>query len=160
MVQGLVASLIVTLGTVYGSLFLRDMLLKQRLIDEAQQVWQVIEHDAQVELPGTSGISTFYVPTGEMPDDVPPALRSLTPGLHAIDDGKWRLTYVSRRAEGTLYVRAAPGLTDHLVRWISLLAILLSVAGIALISWLGYRRCKRIVTPVAQLTESVLSWIR
>ncbi len=157
--QGVLASLLVTVGTLYGSMVLRDVLLKQRIVDEAQQVWELIERDPQVRLPPQwGGFNTYYVPAGGMPDEVPPELRALAPGLHAGDDGLWRLTYVSRHAEGTLYMRIAPDLTDHLVRWISRLAVAFSVLGIAFISWLGYRRCKRIVSPVAQLTDSVLTW--
>lgn len=156
--QGLIASLVVTFGTLYGSLVLRDILLKQRIVDEAQRTWELVDADPQAPLPQSNAFARYFVPAGSMPDDVPPALRALTPGLHRTHDGTWRLAYVSERAEGRLYINVAPGLTDHVVRWISILAVALSVTGIALISWLGYRRCRRIVAPVSQLTDTVLAW--
>lgn len=156
--QGLVASLLVTLGTLYGSLVLRDILLKQRIVDETQRTWELIEADPQAPLPQSNAYARFFVPTGSMPDQVPPSLRALPPGFHRTHDGTWRLAYVSERAEGTVYLNVAPGLADYIVRWISILAVALSISGIALISWLGYRRCRRIVAPVAALTDDVLAW--
>lgn len=157
-VQGLIASLLVTLGTLYGSLMLRDILLKQRIVDEAQRTWEQVEADPQAPLPQSNSYAQFFVPVGSMPDRVPPALRALPPGFHRMPGNARGFAYVSERAKGTLYLNIAPGLTDHVVRWISLLAVVLSVSGIAFISWLGYRRCKRIVAPVAQLTDTVLAW--
>lgn len=156
--QGLVASLVVTLGTLYGSLVLRDTLLKQRIVDETQLTWKLVETDPDALLPQSNIYERYFVPTGSMPDNVPPQLRALPPGFHRTRDGTWRLAYVSERAEGTVYLSVAPGLPDHIVRWISILAVALSVTGIALISWLGYRRCRRIVAPVATLTDTVLAW--
>ena len=157
-VQGVIASLVVTLGTLYGSLVLRDILLKQRIVDEAQRTWELVDADPQAALPQSNSYARFFVPAGSMPDQVPPILRALPPGFHRTHDGIWRLAYISERAEGTIYLSVAPGLADHIVRWISILAVALSVLGIAFISWLGYRRCRRIVAPVAQLTDTVLAW--
>ena len=156
--QGVVASVLVALGTLVGSYLLRDFLLKQRIVTEIERVWEVVQKDEGGLPRVASGFDSYFVPSGGMPDRVPPALRSLTPGLHVTGDEKWRLAYVSQRAEGTIYIRVGPGLADRVVRWISLLATALSISGIAFISWLGYRRCKRIVTPVSRLTESVLAW--
>ena len=156
--QGVVASLLITLGTLYGSTVLRDVLLKQRLVDEAQRIWDVVSVDPNAPLPQTTNYTGYFVSTGTMPDNVPPRLRALTPGFHHIHDGPWRLAYVSERAEGTIYLSVAPGLTDNVVRWISILAVALSVIGIALITWLGYRQCKQVVAPVSRLTDAVLAW--
>ena len=156
--QGVVASVLVTIGTLTGGYLLRETLLKQRIITEADRVWELVQDDPDDVPPISSVYDVHFVPTGGMPDGVPAQLRSLTPGVHRVDDPRWRLAYISQRAQGTLYLRLAPGLTDRLVRWISLLATGLAILSIAFISWLGYRRCKRIIAPVARLTRSVQGW--
>lgn len=156
--QGLVASVLIAVGTLYGGLVLRDALLKQRIVDDAQRVWELVNADPVAPLPQSSNYTRYFVPAGSMPDKVPAALRVLTPGFHHSNDGTWRLAYVSERAEGTIYINAAPDLTDYIVRWISVLAAVLGVTGIILISWLGYRRCKQIVAPVSQLADAVQAW--
>ena len=156
--QAVVASLLVVFGTLYGGSVLRDVLLKQRIVNEAEHVWELLETQPGQAAQQSSTFDTYFVRTGGMPDNVPPELRALTPGLHRMRHAEWRLAYVSQRAEGTVYMRIAPGLTDRVVRWMAMLAVLLAVTGISLISWLGYRRCKRIVAPVSRLTNSVLSW--
>ena len=155
--QGVAASLLVTLGMLYGSLMLRDLLLKQRIADDAQRVWELVNADPRAPSPQSSNFARYFVPAGSMPDKVPPSLRALTPGLHRLGRDPTRLAYVSERAEGTIYLNVAPDLTDHVVRWISVLAVILSVLGIGIISWLGYRRCKQIIAPVSQLTDTVLA---
>lgn len=156
--QGVAASVLVMIGTLYGSLLLRDMLLKQRLLAEVDRAWELVERSPDAVIPGNATFESYFVPAGDMPDEVPPDLRALAPGLHRITEGTRRLSYVSERAEGTLYVTMSPGTTDRIVKWISVLAVALAVLGIAFISWLGYRRCKRIVAPVSQLTDRVLAW--
>ena len=156
--QALVASLLVSLGTLLGSLMLRETLLEQRILQEAAHVWDLVDRDPHAVLPQSAVFDSYFVPAGVMPDEVPPDLRSLSPGLQHTADGEWRLAYVSERDKGRVYLRMSPGLTDRIVFWISVLAVALSVAGITLISWLGYRRCKRIVAPVTRLTRAVLGW--
>ena len=156
--QGVAASVLVMLGTLYGSLLLRDVLLKQRLMTEVQRSWELIEQSPNPPLPRNATFESYFVPAGEMPDHVPPNLRPLTSGLHRSSTDTRRISYVSERADGTLYLSMSPGTTDRIVKWISVLAVAMSVLGIAFISWLGYRRCKRIVAPVSQLTDRVLAW--
>lgn len=157
-VQGVIASLLITLGTLYGSLFLRDILLRQQIAEEAGRLWTLVDADPQAALPHSAYYERYFVPARSMPDKVPPALRALPPGFHRMHDGTWRLAYVSERSEGTIYLNVAPGVTDNIVLWISILGVGLAVIGIAFISWLGYRRCKQIVAPVSQLADAVQAW--
>ncbi len=156
--QGVAASVLVMIGTLYGSLLLRDMLLKQRLLAEVDRAWELVERSPDAVIPGNATFESYFVPAGDMPDEVPPDLRALSPGLHRINAETRQLSYVSGRAQGMLYVILSPGTTDRIVQWVSVLAVALSVLAIAFISWLGYRRCKRIVAPVSRLTDSVLAW--
>ncbi|MGY0505959.1 sensor histidine kinase [Luteimonas sp. e5] len=156
--QGLIASVLVTAGTFYGSMLLRDSLLKQRLVNEVDRTWQLLAQDPRARLAESATIRSYFVPSGAMPDAVPPQLRALSPGLHNVHDGDWRVAYVSQRAEGVVFVQAAPGATDGLVARVAVLAALLSVLSVILLSLLGYRRCKRIVAPISRLTDRVLAW--
>lgn len=147
--QGVAASVLVMLGTLYGSLLLRDVLLKQRLMTEVQRSWELIEQSPNTPLPRNATFESYFVPAGDMPDHVPPNLRPLTSGLHRSSTDTRRISYVSERADGTLYLSMSPGTTDRIVKWISVLAVAMSVLGIALIScWAtgaasgSWRRCR------------------
>ncbi|RMH93521.1 sensor histidine kinase [Lysobacter pythonis] len=157
--QAFMAWLLLAVGLSLGSLLLRDALMQQRMLNEAENAWNLAgrTHYRSGSLPHSTGMGTYFVPTGGMPDHVPPALRSLPPGFHRMD-GPWRLVYVGERAQGRLYMRIAPGMSDRIVYWTTILALGLSMIGIAMISWLGYRRSKRVVAPLSRLTEMVLAW--
>ncbi len=155
--QAIVASLVVVVGTYLGSLVLRDALLKQRMMTEANAAWAQVDRGDQRNLRKSVSFQVFFVPAGGMPDNVPAPLRTLTPGMHKMP-GKWRLALVSERAAGRVYLLMAPGTSDRLVFWMSVLAGSLAVLGIGLISLLGYRRSMRVVAPVARLSEAVLAW--
>lgn len=156
--QALLASALLLLGVAITGMVLRDALLRQRALVEMDNAWALVERDASLPLPASSDLETYFVPAGAMPDQVPPQLRALSPGLHRTEDGKWHRTHVSERAAGRLYMRIAPGMSDRLVVWMLLAGGSAGVIGIWILSWLGYRRSRRVVAPVASLTRRVLAW--
>lgn len=155
--QALVAGLLVTIGTLVGGAWLSNSILSTRVAREAAEVWQALERDPQRPLPHSAALTTYFVPPGGDDSMVPAALRQLSPGQHRIK-GDFRMAYVGERPVGRLYMLFAPGVVDRIVNGVSLLAILLSLLAISLLSWLGYRRCKRVIAPVSRLAEQVAHW--
>lgn len=155
--QALIASLLFIAGITLVSVVLSDALLKQRIQQEVVHAWDMVERNDREPLPGSADLETYFVPAGSMPDQVPPELRALAPGLHRMA-GEWRRVYVSERAAGRIYLRIAPGLSNRLLWWMSLLSSAVSVIGIVVLSWLGYRRSRRMVAPLAHLTQVALDW--
>lgn len=155
--QAIVASGVVLIGTLIGSVFLRDVLLEQRLRSEVSTSWALVEKDPSVSLPKNSVFKGYFVPANTMPDAVPASLRSLPPGTHRLS-GKERVALVSERPNGRIYMTITPSMTDRLVVWMSVLASVVAVLGIGLISRLAYRRSARIVEPVARLADAARAW--
>ncbi len=155
--QAVVASGVVLIGTLIGSLFLRDELLEQRLRSEINTTWALVEKDPTVSLQRNSVFNGYFVPANTMPDAVPAPLRSLPPGVHRLPDSG-RVALVSERPSGRVYMTITPSITDRLVVWMTVLASLAAIIGISLISWLAYRRSARIVEPVAHLADAARAW--
>ncbi|PJK14195.1 two-component sensor histidine kinase [Lysobacteraceae bacterium NML07-0707] len=155
--QALIASLLFISGITLVSVVLSDALFKQRVQREVAHAWEMVARNADEPLPGSADLETYFVPAGSMPDQVPPQMRALSPGLHRMA-GEWRRVYVSERAAGRVYLRISPGLSNRLVWWTSLLSSAVSVIGIIALSWLGYRRSRRMVAPLAHLTQVALDW--
>lgn len=155
--QAMVATGVVLIGTLIGSLFLRDVLLQQRLRSEVNSSWALVEKDPALSLPRNSVFNGYFVPANTMPDAVPAPLRTLPPGVHRLS-GNERMAVVSERSRGRIYMTITESMTDRLVVWISVLASFASVIGISLISWLAYRRSARIVEPVARLADAARIW--
>ncbi|MDO4709211.1 MAG: HAMP domain-containing sensor histidine kinase [Pseudomonadota bacterium] len=155
--QALIASLLFISGITLVSVLLSDALLKQRVQQEVVHAWDLVARNAHEPLPRSTDLETYFVPAGSMPDQVPAEMRALLPGLHRMA-GQWRRVYVSERAAGRIYLRIAPGLSTRLLWWMSLLSSAVSVIGIVVLSWLGYRRSRRMVAPLAHLTQVALDW--
>ncbi|PJK07845.1 two-component sensor histidine kinase [Lysobacteraceae bacterium NML120232] len=155
--QALVASLLFVAGIALTSLVLQDALLKQRVQLEVDHAWDMVARNADKPLPHGAELETYFVPVGKSAAHVPAELRALSPGTHRMAS-PWRQVYVSERAAGRVYIRIAPGTSDRLVLWLSLLCSVVSIIGIAILSWLGYRRSRRVVAPVTQLAQVARHW--
>lgn len=155
--QTLVAALLVTVGTIVGAGWLTDRIMKEYIAQEMAQTWERIAQDAAVELPQNLSWRTYYVATGSDDSAVPEWLRQLPPGMHRGQD-QYRYVKIEQRPQGRLFLLSSPTALEQVVRAMSLLAIVLSLLAITLVSWLGYRRCKRVVAPVTLLAREVGDW--
>jgi signal transduction histidine kinase len=155
--QAAIASLVMALGLVYGSAYLRDRILLERLESESAHLWEAIGHDPQARLSSGMGIESWLVAPGAGDAALPPELRGLGPGFHRLPDGK-RLAYVSEGEHGRLVLSLQPRGANHIVLYNTLLALSLAVACIAVLARLGYKRSKAAVEPVAHLADALVRW--
>lgn len=156
--QALIASVLITAGTLLAAQWVSNSILGTRMSHEAASVWEMLERDALKPLPNTTAMRSYFVPRVNGDDSVVPAkVRNLAPGIHQVQ-GEFRMAYVGERQLGRLYILMAPGATDRIVSSVSWTAIGMALLAIALLSWLSYRRCQRLVEPISNLSEQVAHW--
>ncbi|PNS07492.1 sensor histidine kinase [Solilutibacter silvestris] len=157
LLQGIIAVVLVLIGTVVGSQMLAAGLLRDRIRNESDRMWELVQRDPAKPLPNGFGYQAWFVPAGKQPDAVPPQLRVTSPGFHRDADGS-SMIYVGEHAEGRLYLRVEPVFATNLVRWVSIFAATLSLIAIATLSWLGHRRFRRMMAPLERLSHAAERW--
>ncbi|GAB6196124.1 sensor histidine kinase [Lysobacter xanthus] len=156
-VQALVASLVMALGVACAELGVRQVLLRDRLSDEAASIWVQRREAPAAPMPRNSRMSTYFVPAGGDVTPLPAELRAADAGAHVPLWGS-PATYVERRGEGTLYIRFDPAYNDAAVFWTGGLSLLLALLVTYVSAWLTYRTSKRMVAPVSWLAGVVARW--
>lgn len=157
--QALISSLLIAMGVVLLGLAVRQGVLQHRLQAEAEAFWTQRAHDPAHPLPVTSNLESFLDLDGMPGQDgpVPADYRALSEGMHWLSAR--RLTvYVDRRPQGTLYLQLTAGDVERAILLTGLSSFLLAMLTIAVISWLGYRTSKRLVSPVSWLANIVSRW--
>ncbi len=154
--QAIVASLVLALGMAWGSAYLRDRMLEDRMASEAAHLWDAIERDPQARLSSGMGIDSWLLADGE-DITLPRELQGLEPGFRRLPGGE-RLAHVSERDGRRLVLTLEPRTADKIVLYTSLLALLLAVAGIIVIVRFGYRYSKAAVAPVVRLADALVHW--
>lgn len=157
LLQGIIAVVLVLIGTFLGSQLLAEGLLRDRIRTESDRMWDLVQRDPAKPLPSGFGYQAWFVPAGKQPDAVPPQLRVTSPGFHHDPDGG-SMIYVGEHAEGRLYLRVEPMFASKLVRWSSILAATLSLIAIATLTWLGHRRFQRMMAPLERLSHAAERW--
>jgi signal transduction histidine kinase len=155
--QAVIASLVMALGLIYGSAYLRDRILLERLQSESAHLWEAIGRDPHATLSSGMGIESWLLAPGADDAGLPPQLRGLGPGFHRLADGK-HLAYVSEGERGKLVLSLLPRGANHIVLYNTSLALALAIACIAVLARLGYRRSKAAVAPVAHLADALARW--
>ncbi|HZX81317.1 MAG TPA: HAMP domain-containing sensor histidine kinase [Lysobacter sp.] len=154
-IQALIASLVMALGIACTEYGVRQVLLRDRLADEARMAW--VEVGSTQTLPYNSRMVTYFVPAGGATDRVPAELRSLEPGYH-IPWWGGPAVIVDRRSAGTVYISFNPSFSDDAVFWTGGLSLLLALLVTYLSAWLTYRTSRRMVAPVSWLAGVVARW--
>ena len=157
LLQGIIAVVLVLIGTFIGSQLLAAGLLRDRVRTESDRMWDLIQRDPAKPLPSGFGYQAWFVPAGKQPDAVPPQLRVTSPGFHRDPDGE-SMVYVGEHAEGRLYLRVEPTFINRMVSWLTVLAATLSLIAIATLSWLGHRRFQRMMAPLERLSHAAERW--
>jgi signal transduction histidine kinase len=157
--QGLVATLVISLGILLGGIVVRQMLLHSLLQREAAAFWEGYRRDAAYPLPYSRTLRTYLAAPGGGGPPLPGALRDnpLGPGLHAFTPGD-DVVFVDRQPQGTLYLVYDPALIERAVFWTAAVTLLLALLVMYLTSWLTYRTSKRLVAPVSWLANVVSRW--
>lgn len=156
-IQALIASLVMALGIGCAELGVRQVLLRDRLYDEAATFWAEKAVRAPSPMPENSRMRSYFVPAGASAASVPVSLRTRAPGIYVPLWGS-PVVLVERRAAGTLYLSFNPALSDDAVFWTGGLSLLLALAVTYLSAWLTYRTSKRMVVPVSWLAGVVAKW--
>ncbi|TDK21703.1 HAMP domain-containing histidine kinase [Luteimonas aestuarii] len=155
--QALLASVAMVVGIVVVGAYVRDTLLDRWLDTEAAAFWANGGNAA--ELPRSALLQAWFVTPGDDPAAVPPRIRELAPGKHvALGDGEPRHVLLDRRAEGDLYLAISTHMVNRMAWLTALLLGGLGLLGIAVISWLTYRRSRLMVLPVNRLSDVVAQW--
>lgn len=157
LLQGIIAAVLLVIGTFIGNQLMAEGLLRDRIRTESDRMWDLVQRDPAKPLPNGFGYQAWFVPTGMQPDTVPPQLRVTSPGFHRDPDGG-SMVYVGEHAEGRLYLRVEPAFASRLVQWSSILAAMLSLIAIATLSWLGHRRFQRMMAPLERLSHAAERW--
>ena len=158
LLQGIIAVVLVLIGTFLGSQLVAEGLARDRIRVESDRMWDMIQRDPTKPLPSGFGHEAWFVPAGKQPDAVPPQLRVTSPGFHRDPADSRVMIYVGEHAEGRLYLRVEPIFSGNLVRWSSILAATLSLIAIATLSWLGHRRFQRMMAPLERLSHAAERW--
>jgi signal transduction histidine kinase len=154
--QGLLASAVLVLGIVVVGAYARDALLDRWLETEAAAFWDA--GGQPVDLPHSALVTGWFVPAGGNAAALPEELRALGPGHASPPGGEPRRVFLDRQAQGDLYLVMSTRLVNA-VAWTSALLLGgLGLVAIAVISWLTYRRSKRMVLPVNRLSDVVAQW--
>lgn len=156
-VQALVASLVLVLGILAVELGVRQMVVSDRLREEAASTWTRLATGPAAHPPHSARIRAYFVPAGDDGSRLPVALRKLPPGMHVPLWGG-RAAMVDRRAQGTLVMEFDSTLSDTAILWTGSLSLLLALLVTLVSAWLTYRTSKRLVSPVSWLAGVVAHW--
>ncbi|MCD7098214.1 HAMP domain-containing sensor histidine kinase [Stenotrophomonas sp. MMGLT7] len=155
-VQAALASLALLVAAYLVWMIVRHSLVRAALQEEAAHYWQLYEASPAQPPPNTVYVRGYIVVAGHSSLVLPASLRQLPPGFHQIGDGN--VVLVDRQALGTLYLMFLRPQVERLFLWFGAVPIVFILLAIAMLSWLGYRVSKRLVSPVAWLARRVSHW--
>lgn len=155
--QAAMASFAIVIGIFAVSMFAKDMLAVDRLHTEADAWRAGRANDPAYPLPRTSTVRGWYLPTGADPATLPDEIRDLPVGVTRFDDSA-RKILVEDEAGGRLYISMKFSLVERLVLLTSLFSAVFALGVLYVVTWVTYRRSKRLVVPVSQLAGAVARW--
>ena len=156
-VQALLATFAMVAGTFVAGQYAIRELSQKTLLEEADRFWTERRADPAARPPYTSVLRGYFVPNAAVLAGVPSHLRTMRPGLYALQADK-RMVRVQERPEGRLYI------SYHQVRllrnavWLTLAPLVLAVLAVLIVTWLTYRIARRVVAPVDWLAREVADW--
>jgi signal transduction histidine kinase len=155
---------VATLLSVYGAwVVLRDVLIQNALVQEAQHYWERLERDPDAEVPDTFNMHGYLARGGDFAT-VPEALHGFVPqSYHAVSlRGSSALVYVSEpdakrhpQLKGRLYLVFEQEQVDRLALWFGFVPLTMVLVVIYITTWLTYRVSRRAVSPVIWLAGQV-----
>lgn len=154
--QALLSSVVLVVGVLVIGIFMRNVLIEHWLDAEAEAFWDA-PADARA-LPGSATLHGWLVLPDGPADALPAELRDLAPGHATVDGRSSRRVLLDRRQGGDLYLVMSTRHIDR-IAWLSCVALLvLGLAAIITITWMTYRRSKRMVLPINRLADVVAQW--
>ncbi len=153
--QALISTLVIVAGIWIASHVAREVLATRSLHDEANSFWQSRLRDPGHPLPQSSTTRGYFVAVGQSTEVLPAQLQAYKPGVFKF---RHHSIIVDQREPGRLYLVMSFHRLDSVIAWTALVSILLSLLAIYTLTWLTYRRSKRLVAPVSWLAEEVSHW--
>ncbi len=156
-VQALLATFAMVAGTFVAGQYAIRELSQKTLLEEADRFWEARRTDPSARPPYSSVLRGYFVSNAAASASVPTYLRTMRPGLYALQADK-RMVLVQERTEGRLYI------SYHQVRllrnaiWLTLAPLVLAVLAVLVVTWLTYRIARRVVAPVDWLAREVADW--
>lgn len=158
--QAAAISFAAVLGVYGASAVLKHVLIQRALQEEATHYWQRLASDNSAQVPDTYNMTGFLVPAGGSQDALPPKLRQLAVGFHALPRAEGgSLVLVERDPRGhMLYLLFKQEQVDSLAFWFGMAPLAIVLVVIYIIAWSTYRTSKRAVSPVIWLAGQVQRW--
>ena len=156
-VQALLASVVMLVGIGLVGAYARSALIEGWLDAEAAAFWESGGAEAARERPGSATIRGWFVPAGGDASTLPPELQDVAPG-HAGLPGNSQRVLRSQHPDGDLYLWMSTWQIDRISLFASAALAVFGLLAIFAITWLTYRRSKRIVLPVHRLADVVSRW--
>lgn len=155
--QAVMATFAIVIGAVVAGSVSKEVLVSQRMQQEAQHFWDGRAMDPAYPLPSTSTVDAWFVPAGTPSTSVPAEMRAARSGLQELHEPQRRLL-VDSRSIGTLYLTMRFYIVDNVILWTAGLATALSLLAVYASLWITYRRSKQLVSPVTRLARELEVW--
>ena len=155
LLQAVMASIVILAGAYVSVAVSKHELARQSLEQEAAYFWTTRASNPSQSPPDGYVLRGYVVADSADAARVPPALRPLAPGLHAVQD---LLVLVQDRNAMRLYLTYSQSRIDQLAWEAVAIPVLLALLAVAASSWFTYRMSRRLVTPVHWLAREVGRW--
>ncbi|HSR64537.1 MAG TPA: HAMP domain-containing sensor histidine kinase [Xanthomonadaceae bacterium] len=148
-------SLVIVAGAWALVVVARDELVARALDENAAYFWSQRTLDPAHPAPDGAALHGYVVPAGGSAAAVPEDLRSLGPGLHALED---ETVLVDQQGGARLYLTYPRAKATALAFEIVTFPILLALLALAASAWFTYRMARRMVSPLHWLAREVRRW--
>jgi signal transduction histidine kinase len=153
--QAAAISLAAVIGVFAASAVLKNVLIQRALQQEAAHYWKRLERDPQAPTPDTYNMTGYLLPPQALAT-LPPPLRALGPGYHALPRAQGgSLVLVEERGGRRMLLLFKQQQVDALAFWFGVVPLALVLASVYLTAWLTYRSSRRAVSPVIWLARQV-----
>ncbi|AVP96972.1 two-component sensor histidine kinase [Ahniella affigens] len=156
-VMQVVAIGLATLFGVYAAmLVLRDVLIKQALVNEAAHYWTLFDKDPGASLPNTYNMHGYARADGGTEVNIPAKLRGLAPGYHSVNQiGGDDLIFVSDHRGHRLWLIFDQEQVNKLALWFGFFPLALVLGAVYVVSFFTYRMSRSAISPIVRLAETV-----
>ena len=153
--QAAAISVAAVIGVFAASAVLKNVLIQRALQQEAAHYWQRLERDPAAAAPDTFNMTGYLLPP-QQASALPPPLRPLGPGYHALTRAQGgSLVLVEERDGRRMVLLFKQEQVDRLAFWFGAVPLALVLAAVYLTAWLTYRSSRRVVSPVIWLARQV-----
>ncbi|MCR6663082.1 MAG: HAMP domain-containing histidine kinase [Luteimonas sp.] len=155
--QALLAVLAVLVGVMAVAWLARNALVEHWLDAEATGFWSAMEASGGQARPGSALVGGWFVAPGATDARLPEHLLNVLPGHSTLPGGQGKVL-LSRSPAGDLYLVMPTGEVDRIVVLAAAGLIAFGAVSVLLITWLTYRRSRRMVLPINRLSDVVMQW--